>query len=80
MAVIKRTLCKGVVNGKGCRRWKQLNDEGYCERCNTANVVAKKMWFAQFVNFLQVFSTVIICYLFKTRGPKVAKPKALIRE
>ena len=30
MTVAKRNLCKGDQ----CRKWKNLNDEGYCKKCS----------------------------------------------
>ena len=31
MVIIKRNLCKG----EKCRKWKHLNEEGFCEKCST---------------------------------------------
>ena len=34
MAILKRILCKGEEDGKRCRKWKQLNEDGYCDKCS----------------------------------------------
>ena len=34
MAVLKRMLCKGQEDGKCCRKWKLLNEDGYCSKCS----------------------------------------------
>ena len=34
---IARKLCKGQPDGKRCRRWKNLTNEGYCEVCNNTS-------------------------------------------
>ena len=36
MAIAKRNSCIGVKDGKRCRRWKELNENGFCEKCNPA--------------------------------------------
>ena len=36
MAISKRKSCIGVKDGKRCRKWKNLSNLGYCEKCNPA--------------------------------------------
>ena len=33
MPIAKRSLCLGEKNGRKCRRWKNLNIDGFCEQC-----------------------------------------------
>ena len=39
MAISKRKSCNGMKDGKKCRKWKELNENGFCEKCAPASLV-----------------------------------------
>ena len=39
---ISRKLCKGEPNGKKCRRWEDVNSEGYCPKCRNDPLMTRK--------------------------------------